>query len=68
MQEAEIRRITFQAGLDKKQDLISKIARAKRAGVMAQAVEYLPCKSEALSSNPSNTKKKKYFGHQQING
>jgi hypothetical protein len=35
-----------------------KITRAKRAGGMAQAVEYLSFKTEALSSNPSTTKKK----------
>jgi hypothetical protein len=33
--------------------------REKRAGRMAQMVEYLPRKCEAPSSNPSTTKKKK---------
>jgi hypothetical protein len=33
-----------EASLGKKQDLISKIARGRRAGGMAQAVEYLPRK------------------------
>jgi hypothetical protein len=31
----------------------------KRAGGMAEVVECLPCKCDALSSNPNNTKKKK---------
>jgi hypothetical protein len=31
----------------------------KRAGGMAQVVELLPSKCEALSSNPSTTEKKK---------
>jgi hypothetical protein len=38
---------------------ISKIARAKWAGDVAQAIERLLCKCEDLSSNPSPTKKKK---------
>jgi hypothetical protein len=38
---------------------ISKITRAKWTGGMAQAIEHLLCKCEALSSNPSLTKKKK---------
>jgi hypothetical protein len=43
-----------QAGLGKKQDLISKITRAKRAAGVAQVVECcLPSKCEALSSNPN---------------
>jgi hypothetical protein len=41
------------------QDPISKITRAKWTGGVVQAVERLFCKSEALSSNPSPTKKKK---------
>jgi hypothetical protein len=41
-----------QASLGKKRDLISKITRGKRAGGMTQAVEYLPSKYKALSSNP----------------
>jgi hypothetical protein len=43
----------------KKQDPISKIIAAKWAGGMTQAVEGLPCKHEALTSNPSTVKKKK---------
>jgi hypothetical protein len=39
--------------LGKKQDLISKITRAKRAGGVAQGVEFLTPKHKALSSNPS---------------
>jgi hypothetical protein len=47
-----------QAEPGQKANLISKIARAKRAGVMDQALECLSCKREALSSNLSTTKKK----------
>jgi hypothetical protein len=52
-------RIWVQAGLGKKLDPISKIARVKRVGGMTQAVEYLPSNHKALSSNFSTTKKKK---------
>jgi hypothetical protein len=38
----------------KKLDPIRKITKAKRAGGMAQMVEHLPSKSEALNSNPSS--------------
>jgi hypothetical protein len=41
------------------QDFISKITRAKQARGIAKVVEYLLCKSEALSSNSSSTKKRK---------
>jgi hypothetical protein len=40
-------------------DPISKITRAKRVGGIAQAVECLPSKHKALSSNPMPQKKKK---------
>jgi hypothetical protein len=40
---------------------ISKTTKAKWTGVVAQAVEHLLCKCEALSSNPSPIKKKKGF-------
>jgi hypothetical protein len=36
-----------------------KIIRAKWTGDVAQAVEYLVCKLEVLSSNPSPMRKKK---------
>jgi hypothetical protein len=39
-----------------KQDPNSKITRVKRAGGVAQAIEYLPNKHKALSSNPGTTK------------
>jgi hypothetical protein len=39
-------------------DPISKITRAKRFEAMAQAVEHLPQKHKALSSNSSTAKKK----------
>jgi hypothetical protein len=45
--------------LDKKQDPISKITRAKKDQRWAQAVEHLPKKCKALSLNPNSTKKKK---------
>jgi uncharacterized protein YoxC len=48
-----------QASLGKKQDPISKITRVKRVGGMAQAVQHLSSKFKVLSSNFSNTKKKK---------
>jgi hypothetical protein len=48
-----------QAGLGKKQDPISKITRAKRTEGLAQAVEHLTSKYEALSSNNYTAKKKK---------
>jgi hypothetical protein len=38
---------------------ISKITTAKRIGGVAQAVQHLLCKWEALSSNPSPTPPKK---------
>jgi hypothetical protein len=41
------------------QDLISKLTRGKWTGDVAQVVECLLCKLEALNSNPSLTKKKK---------
>jgi hypothetical protein len=41
-----------QSSLGKKQDPISKITRATRATGMAQVVEHLPSKKEALHSNP----------------
>jgi hypothetical protein len=43
----------------KKQELLSKIIRAKRAGGMVQSVEHLPCMCEALCSNSNSAKKKK---------
>jgi hypothetical protein len=51
----------FQASLGKNQDPISKITRAKSAGGITQAVQHLPKKCEALSSNPSTIKNKIYF-------
>jgi hypothetical protein len=43
---------------DTSQDPIFKITRAKRTEGVAQAIEYLLCKCEAPSSNPSSTEKK----------
>jgi hypothetical protein len=40
----------------KKEDPISKITRAKRAGGVAQEVQQLLASAEALSSNPGTTK------------
>jgi hypothetical protein len=42
-----------QADLGRKQDPISKITNAKRAGGVAQVVELLPSKCKALNSSPS---------------
>jgi hypothetical protein len=55
--EAKNRRILVQVGMSKMRDLISKITREKRAGDMAQAVDHLPCKCEALSSHTKKTPK-----------
>jgi hypothetical protein len=52
----KIRRMVVLASLSKKQDPVFKITRPKRAGGVAQVVERLPCKSDALSSNTSTTK------------
>jgi hypothetical protein len=38
---------------EKPQDPVSKLTTAKRAGRVAQVVEYLPSKCKALSSHPS---------------
>jgi hypothetical protein len=43
------------------QDPISQTTIAKWAGGMAQVLEHLPSKSEALSSNPSPIEKKNVF-------
>jgi hypothetical protein len=48
----------FKASPGKKQDPISKIPNTKQTGGVAQVVECLPSKPEALNSN-SNTGKKK---------
>jgi hypothetical protein len=47
--------LLFQTGQDKKQELTSKITRAKMTGVVAQVVQGLPSKQDILSI----TKKKK---------
>jgi hypothetical protein len=39
----------------------SKITRTKRTGGVAQVLEHLPKKCEALSSNPNTTKKTHHF-------
>jgi hypothetical protein len=49
MQAAEMQRIRVQASLGKKHD---PICRAKMAGGVTQVLQLLPCKCEALSSNP----------------
>jgi hypothetical protein len=45
--------------MGKKPDHVSEITREKRAGGVAQVVECLPSKCEALTLTPSTTKKKK---------
>jgi hypothetical protein len=58
-----------QAGLGKKRDPKSKITRAKRTAGMAKAVEHLHSKGEALTLNPSITKKiKKQTKNQSVGG
>jgi hypothetical protein len=52
------RRIGIQARIDKKQDTISKISKAKRARGHGSISRLLPSQSEALSSNSSTAKKK----------
>jgi hypothetical protein len=56
-------RITVQSKMSqprhKCKTLFERIMKTKEAGGMAQEVESLPNKYEALSSNPSTTKKKK---------
>jgi hypothetical protein len=47
------RRTAVHTGLGKKQEPISKISRAKKAGGMAQEVKRLPLEHGALSLNPS---------------
>jgi hypothetical protein len=59
-QEAAIRRIAVQGQPRANSSLVLKTLSQKhptpkRAGRMAQVVEYLPSKCEALSSNPSST-------------
>jgi hypothetical protein len=48
-----------QDGLSKKQDPITKITRAERAGGMTEVEDGLLLKCKALSSNPSTTTTKK---------
>jgi hypothetical protein len=47
------------SGWAKKQNFVSKITSAKRAGGAAQAVECLSSKNEALSTIPRTAKEKK---------
>jgi hypothetical protein len=59
--EAEIRGITVQSqpGQIVLKILSQKYSTQKSAGGVAQVVKSLPSKCEALSANPSTTKKKK---------
>jgi hypothetical protein len=56
MQGSTNRRMAVKAGPGIKQDPISKTTNVKRASRVPQGVECLPCKREALSSNPSDAK------------
>jgi hypothetical protein len=61
-QEAEIRKITIgnQSWANSSKDPILKIPNTKKgAGGVAQVVEHLPSKHEALNSSPNTVKKKK---------
>jgi hypothetical protein len=53
-----LNRIAVHAGLDKKQNSISKTIKAKRAGGMVQVLENLASKHNVLSSNPSTANAK----------
>jgi hypothetical protein len=53
-------RIAVQAGLNKKQDPMSKITRVKKAGGMVQTVMGLSNKRKALSSNTSTVSSPKF--------
>jgi hypothetical protein len=60
--DVEIRRTVVQnqpSQANSLQDLISNITRAKWTGGVAQVVEQLRCKHEALCSNPNLKKKSK---------
>jgi hypothetical protein len=59
-QVAEIRRnaVRSQPGQIVHETLSQKYSTQKRAEGVAQVVEYLPSKSEALSSNPNTAKNK----------
>jgi hypothetical protein len=59
MREAEIGRTEVQADLGKKQDPISKVARAERAGIMAQAVECLPHPEFSITKKETESKSPK---------
>jgi hypothetical protein len=52
-------RIVIQACPGIKQGPISKITKTKRAGSIAQVIEFLPSKHKAQSSNASITEEKK---------
>jgi hypothetical protein len=60
-QDSEIRRITFwsQPWANTYWDTISKTPLQKKAGGVAQVVECLPSKCQALTSYPSPAKSKK---------
>jgi hypothetical protein len=49
----------LQFGLGKKQDLISKITKAKSVGGATQVVDHLPCKLDALSLTLTKKRKEK---------
>jgi hypothetical protein len=53
------RRITIQVFLRQKKKVSTYLKNKAKKGWVTQVVEHLPSKCEALSSNPSATKKKK---------
>jgi hypothetical protein len=61
-QEAESRRIMVQSqsGQTVGETMSQKTPSQNRAGQMVQVVKHLPRRCEALSSNPSTTKKGKF--------
>jgi hypothetical protein len=57
-------KVQVSAWANSSQDPVSKIARAKWTGGVAQVVKHLLCKCEVLTSNPSpNPNKQKTLSH-----
>jgi hypothetical protein len=66
--EAEMRKIEFLSQPRQTvHEILSQKYPTKRAGREAQVIEFLPRNYEALSSNPSTTKKRKKDNSQIIN-
>jgi hypothetical protein len=60
MQEAEVGGLQYEAYPSKSESsYLKKMTKPKRTGAIHQMIETLPSKHRALSSSPSNTKRKK---------